>query len=340
MAVVLLALALGGCGELDEMRPLKLAHNLPTQHPVHQALAHMAERVSELSEGALRVQVYSDAQLGSERVVLEMLQIGSLDMTKVSAAALAGFAPSYSVLEMPYLFENDEHRFRALEGAPGRQILQDGSEFWLRGLAFLDAGSRSFYTCNGPIEEPGDLRGLKIRVMGSQNAVAMMNHLGGSATPIDFGELYTALQQGVVDGAENNPPSFFSSRHYEVCKHFALDEHTSIPDVLIIGTKTWDRLTEQQQEWLRQAAEESAELQKELWADAEEASMEAIVAAGVEVTHPPKEPFQEAVAPMYEALRARPELHRLVEAIRALADEPSGSVRDEAGSTLDLMEAS
>ena len=183
------------------------------------------------------VKIFPDGQLGTEREVLELLQIGSVAMTKVSAAVMANFAPEYEVLGVPYLFRDKGHLFQVLEGEVGRQLLLSSSDYWLRGLCFYDAGSRSFYTKDKPIRRPEDLRGLKIRVMNHQMSVDMVNAMGGSATPMAFGELYTALQQGVVDGAENNPPSLVSSNHYEVCKYYTLDEHSAIPDVLVIGTK-------------------------------------------------------------------------------------------------------
>jgi tripartite ATP-independent transporter DctP family solute receptor len=246
--MLLVLLFVSACGVGDGERVLKLGHDLPTAHPVHHAIVAMADGVEEKSEGRLRIKVYSDGQLGPERVLLELIQIGSLAMTKVSAATLAAFVPHFGVLEMPYLFEDRDHRFAALESPIGDRLLDSGRGVWLQGLAFYDAGSRSFYTCNRPVAEPADLSGMKIRVMESRNSVTMTRLLGASPTPISFGELYTALQQGVVDGAENNPPSFVSSRHYEVCGYYALDEHTSIPDVVVISTRIWDTLSEQEQD--------------------------------------------------------------------------------------------
>jgi tripartite ATP-independent transporter DctP family solute receptor len=313
---------IGGCGIGDDERVLKLGHDLPTAHPVHHAMVAMAEGVEEKSDGKLRIKIYSDGQLGPERVLLELIQIGSLAMTKVSAATLAAFVPPFGVLEMPYLFEDREHRFAALEGPIGERLLDSGRDVWLQGLTFYDAGSRSFYTCNRPVAEPADLAGQKIRVMESRNSVTMTRLLGASPTPISFGELYTALQQGVVDGAENNPPSFVSSRHYEVCSNYALDEHTSIPDVVVISTRIWDSLSAQEQAWIREAAHESAELQKILWERSERQSLETAEAAGVTISYPDKEPFQQAVAPMYDALRQdQPALYEIVQAIRRVAEE-------------------
>src|SRR5690554_6111115 len=185
----------------------------------------------------------------------------------------------------------------------GDDLLLSSSDKWIRGLTFYDAGSRSFYTKNKPINHPDDLAGLKIRVMRSITAVEMTRALGGSATPISWGELYTALQSGVVDGAENNLPSFHSSHHYEVCKYFSLDEHTTIPDVLVISTKVWNKLNDKEKEWLQQAADESAILERKLWSEAEIKSLEEIEKSGVMVNYPDKAPFIEKVQPLLDSYR-------------------------------------
>jgi len=203
-----------------------------------------------------------------------------------------------------------------LEGPIGQKLLLEGEQFWLRGIAFYDAGSRSFYSKDAPIESPDDLAGLKIRTLESASQVAIVNQLGGSATPISWGELYTALQQGIVDGAENNPPSFYTSRHYEVCKYYSIDEHTSIPDVLLISTIVWKTLTPQEQEWLTEAARESVQFQKVLWREASDEALRLVQEAGVEVVYPDKTLFADKVEPLYEAYRDEPEMFELIEAIR------------------------
>ena len=225
------------CARREARQTIKLGHGLPEAHPVHKAMLFMAQRVKEKSGGELGVEVYPSGQLGSERECLELLQIGSLGMTKVSAAVMEAFAPSYKVFNLPYLFEDDAHRFAVMNGPIGDQILQDGQKYWLRGLCYYDAGFRSFYSVNKAIASPDDLKGLKFRTQESPTAFALIRSMGGSATPIAWGELYTALQQGVVDGAENNPPSFHLSKHYEVCKYYTMNEHTAVPDVLLVSTK-------------------------------------------------------------------------------------------------------
>ena len=289
----LMIFGLSSCNKISDKKIAYLAHSLPKSHPVHQAIEVFAEEVSKNSKGKLEVKIFPDGQLGSEREVLELLQIGSIAMTKVSAATMANFAPEYKVLGVPYLFRDKEHLFRVLEGDIGEDILESGSDFLLRGLCFYDAGSRSFYTKEKPVNTPEDLKGLKIRVMNHQLSVEMVNALGGSATPMAYGELYTALQQGVVDGAENNPPSFFSSGHYEVCKYYTLDEHSSIPDVIVIGTPYWNTLNEEEKTIMKNAAKSSVIAQKKLWNQNVEECMEKLTVAGVQFYKPDKTLFAE-----------------------------------------------
>jgi len=153
-------------------------------------------------------------------------------MTKVSAAVLENFAPQSKVLSLPYIFRDRAHAYRVQDSQLGKDLLQQSEKYWLRGLAYFDAGQRSFYTKERMVETPKDLEGLKIRVMESATAMSLVRSLGGAPTPISWGELYTALQQGIVDGAENNPPSFYTSRHYEICKYYSLNEHTAVPELL------------------------------------------------------------------------------------------------------------
>lgn len=313
-----LVFLLGACSKPGGVRILKLGHGLDTSHPVHAAMIYMAERVEEKSDGAVKIQVYPNQQLGSERELVELLQIGSLAMTKVSTAAMEGFAPEIKVLSQPYLFRDDEHQLKVLQGPIGKDLLAAGEKYWFKGLCFYDAGKRSFYTKAKPVENPEDIKGLKIRVMESPTAVRLIQSFGGSPTPVSFGELYTALQQGIVDGAENNPPSLLTSRHYEVCKFYSLNEHTAVPDMMIVSTKVWERLSDQEKQWLQEAADESATYQYKLWAESVEESMRILQEAGVEVSYPDKEPFRKAVESVYEALKVNdPEMYELVEKIRS-----------------------
>ncbi len=315
---IALLLATLSCGGPSEERNLKLAHGLPTDHPVHEAMLFMARRCSELSDGKLTIDVYPSGQLGSEQQCVELVQIGSLAITKVSAAVMESFAEDYKVFGLPYIFRNKEHTFKVLDGPIGRDLLLSTEDKWIRGLTYYDAGSRSFYTKSKPITHPDDLAGMKIRVMRSITAMEMVRALGGSATPISWGELYTALQSGVVDGAENNPPSLYTSRHYEVCKYYSLDEHTTIPDVMVVSKFVWDKLSAQEKEWLQQAADESAELERELWAESEKESLEAVREAGVKINYPDKGPFIEKVQPLLESYRDNEIIYSYIKRIQAV----------------------
>lgn len=313
--ILLLAVVLVGCGEANKTKTIKIAHGLDINHSVHKAMLAMGKDLEERSGGKMKLQIYPSQQLGSERECLELLQIGSLDMTKVSVGVMENFAPKMKVFGVPFLFRDKQHSFNVLDSAIGKEILDDGEQYWLKGLAYYDAGSRSFYTKNNPINTPDDLKGLKVRVMESVTAIDMVKALGGSATPISWGELYTSLQQGVVDGAENNPPSFYLSRHYEVCKYYTLDEHTVLPDVLVVGTETWNKLTPQEQKWLQAAVDKSVGYQRKLWAEAEEEALREVEKAGVTIIRPDKTLFQSKVESIYTGYKKDPIMNRLIEEI-------------------------
>lgn len=312
----LFAICLLGCSGVSAVRTIKLGHGLDTSHPVHKAMIKMGEDLVKLSDGKMQLEVYPSQQLGSERELLELLQIGSLDMTKVSVGVMENFAPKLKVLGLPFLFRDREHSFKVLDGPIGQNLLNEGTKYWLKGLGYYDAGSRSFYTMNKPILEPSDLEGQKIRVMESATAVNMVKALGGAPTPISWGELYTSLQQGVVDGAENNPPSFYLSRHYEVCKYYSLDEHTVLPDILLVGTYLWDKLNDDEKKWLKQAVDESVKYQRVLWAEAEQHALDEVQKAGVEIFRPDKSEFAAKVEPVYEDFKDDEEMYQLIQKIR------------------------
>lgn len=310
------ALVVLSCSDEATVKTLRLGHGLDVSHSVHKAMVAMGEDLEARSGGRLKLEIYPSQQLGTERECLELLQIGSLDMTKVSVGVLENFAPKMKVLGLPFLFRDRQHSFDVLDGPIGKMLLNDGEKYWLKGLGYYDAGSRSFYTMNKPILKPSDLEGEKIRVMESATAVNMVKALGGSPTPISWGELYTSLQQGVVDGAENNPPSFYLSRHYEVCKYYSLDEHTVLPDALLIGTYAWNKLTEKEQEWLNASVEKSIKYQRKLWAEAEAEALMEVEKAGVEIIRPDKAPFVKKVSEIYESYKDDDEIYPLIKQIQ------------------------
>jgi len=316
VAMILMAMVLSSCSANKDKKMLFFAHSLPKTHPVHKGILEMQKALNEKSDGKLQIKVFPDGQLGTEREMLELLQIGSIAMTKVSAASMSNFAPEFKALGVPYLFRDREHMFNILEGKIGKEILEGGSEYLLRGLCYYDAGSRSFYTTEGFIKTPEDLKGLKIRVMNDQTSVNMVNALGGSATPMAFGELYTALQQRVVDGAENNIPSFVTSNHFEICKYYTVDEHSMVPDVVVVGTKFWNGLNEEEKGWLQAAADESVERQKVFWSETVKENLKVLEKAQVKIHHPDKSLFSAMTESVMEELMEDPNLKELITKIK------------------------
>lgn len=285
---------------------LKFAHSLDQQHPVHAAIMHFAERVGVISGGALEVKVFPNGQLGSEPECIEQLQRGAIALVKTSAAAMEGFVPDMAVFSFPYLFRDDAHFWSVANGDIGRELLAAGAPKGIHGLCYYDAGARSFYTVDKPVLVPADVKELKIRVQASKMARDLILTLGGGPTPIPWGELYTALQQKMVDGAENNPPSFLSSRHYEVARHYSLDEHTRVPDLVIFSQQIWETLSPQNQAWIDQAAAESVIFQRKLWAEKTAEALATVEKAGVTIYRPDQAAFAAATAPMlkeYEGTR-------------------------------------
>ncbi|MBU0639270.1 MAG: TRAP transporter substrate-binding protein [Planctomycetes bacterium] len=310
----------GGCSKQDEqgqVTVLKLAHGLDATHPVHKGMLVLAEKAWERSAGRLRIDIYPSEQLGNERECIEQVQLGALVMTKASSAHLEAFVPELRVLGLPYLFRDDEHMWKVFNGPIGKELLAAGRAKGLEGLCFYDAGARSFYAREKAIRTPADLAGMKIRVMQSEMCMNMVKAMGGSPTPIAWGELYTSLQQGVVDAAENNPPSFHTSKHYEICKHYVLDEHSRPPDVLVISTKVWNDLPPDLQRFLQEAVTESVAAQRKLWADAVSEALAAVQQAGVTVVRPDVQPFRAAVQPVWDEF-AGTEIGEMAQRIQAV----------------------
>ena len=304
------------CQQANNNLVIRLGHGLDTNHSVHKAMLKMGEELYRISSGTMKIKIYPNQQLGSERECLELLQIGSLDITKVSTGVLENFSPNMKVFGLPYLFRDRAHAFSVLDGPIGKELLDQTSSFRIKGLAYYDAGSRSFYTKSKPIKSPSDLKGLKIRVMESVTAMKMVESMGGSPTPISWGELYTSLQQEVVDGAENNPPSFFLSKQFEVCKYYTLDEHTTLPDVLVSGSYFWESLNENQKMWLEEAVAISVVHQRKLWAKSEANSLRELKKAGVEIVYPDKKMFEDMVKPVYDHYRTNGEMDVLINQIK------------------------
>jgi len=317
LCITVLALCLPACeSETPAERPvvLKLGHGLDISHPVHKAMVFMAERVQEKSDGRMRLEVFPSEQLGNEKECIEALQLGYLAMTKTSSAPMESFVSQMQVFGIPYLFRDSEHLWKVLTGPIGKRILLAGESKRLRGLCYYDAGARSFYAKKA-INAPSDLAGMKIRVQNSIMSIKMVQAMGGSPTPVPWGELYTALDQGVVDGAENNSPSFRTSRHYEVCPYYCLDEHSCLPDILVISTRVWNKLSPEQQTILQEAIDESVEYQRKIWAEAELKDLETVQQQGARIVRPDKAPFRESVRSVWKEFEGT-EIGELIQQIQ------------------------
>jgi tripartite ATP-independent transporter DctP family solute receptor len=298
---------------------LLLAHNLAPEHPVHLGMELFAKRLLETTQGRITVTIYPNGQLGSEKQVLELVQQGAISMTKVSSLSLESFSPRIGILNLPFLFRDREHDFRVLDSWVGEELLAAPVTQNLRGLTYYDAGDRSFYA-NRPINRPADVAGLKIRVMENATAIKMLQLLGGSPTPMPYGEVYTALQQGVIDGAENNLTALTVNRHGEVSKFYSLVRHIFAPDILIISETVWKGLSETDAKLVREAAQESKLFQRKLWQEKLEGyRKEAEEKLQVKFITPDRAPFVELVQPLHREFEARgPEYLRLLTTIREM----------------------
>lgn len=304
-----------------EAKTLRLNHNNPKDHPVHISMQMMADEVAAATDGAVKIRIYPNGQLGSQRESTEQVQNCSLDMARSNTSELEAFSKNYGVFNLPYIFANEEHFNSVITGDIGQEILRSSLDEGFLGLAYYTEGARSFYA-NKPILSPADLNGVKMRVQPSPSAVRMVELLGANPTPISWGELYSALQQGVVDGAENNPTALTTARHGEVVKHFSLDEHTMIPSVVFISSCAWNDLSDEQQAALSAAAKNSMAFHTTEWRKASEAAVEeAMRELDVQFHEVDKAPFVEAVQPMYDEARSRsPELGELISRIQTAAE--------------------
>ena len=278
---------------------LKAADIQPEDYPTTLGIKYMAKLLDERSNGRIKVQVYGGAQLGQEKETIEMTQAGTIAFNRINAAPLVGFSAPIGVYSLPYLFRDEDHLWKVLQGPVGKGLLKGLEAANLVGLAYYDSGARSFYTKGKPIKSPADMKGMKIRVQQSKIFVELVNSLGASATPMNYGEVYSGLQTGIIDGAENNAPSLWTSKHYEVAKYYSLDEHSRLPEVLMISKKVWDALTPADQKLIAQAAEDSVAEQRRLWKAFDQKSLDELVAHGTVISKPDKAPFQKAVQPVY-----------------------------------------
>lgn len=290
-----------------QQRTIKIAHSLPTTHPVHLGVEFFAKRVDELSGGLIDCKLFPSGQLGSETEYLEKLQSGSIDIAKTSAAPVANFVDRMKVFSLPYLFRSREHFWTTLDGDIGNELLANlsdrgnGKPSGFRGLCFFDAGSRNFYTVD-PVLTPADLEGKIIRVMNDPVAIEMMKMFKATPKPMGGGEIYGALQRGNINGAENNPPTFVDEAHFEVCKHFTFDQHSRIPDILHISSTLWEQLSDQEKNWFLTAAREASHYQRQLWQEQSLKAEATMVEKGVTIHRPDTKAFEAAAGNAGEAL--------------------------------------
>ncbi|MEM9840907.1 MAG: TRAP transporter substrate-binding protein, partial [Pseudomonadota bacterium] len=309
-------LLLGCRGAAD--RPLWSADTHPADYPTVRAVEHMAEVLREKSGGKYEIKTYPGGQLGAERDTLEMTMFGGLDLNRVNLAPLNPIVPETIVPALPFVFRDIAHMRAAMDGAPGRRILDAMRPHGLVGLCFYDSGARSVYNTRGPINEPRDMAGLKIRVQNSDLYVAMVEALGANATPMSFGEVYQALVQGVIDGAENNWPSYDTTRHFEAAPFYSLTEHVMAPEVLVISARRWATLSEDDRQLFSDAAGESVTVMRRLWDERVAASRTRLLKLGVQLTDiPDKSLFRARMDPIYRRF-VTPRLRALVEEVQSV----------------------
>ncbi|WP_067219759.1 TRAP transporter substrate-binding protein [Stappia indica] len=297
---------------------LRSSDTHPDGYPTVEAVKYLGELVKERSNGRIEIEVFHSAQLGQEKDTIEQTQFGVIDMNRVSLGPFNNIIEETQVPSLPYIFRSVDHMHKVMDGPIGQEILDAFSDHDLVGLVFYDAGSRSFYNRQKPVENMADLSGMKFRVMQSDLFVDMVNALGANATPMPYGEVYSSIQTGVIDGAENNWPSFESSGHFEVAGYYTLDEHLIVPEVLVMSKKSWDKLSAEDQALIRQAAKDSVPHMRKLWAEREAASEAKVREAGVKIVNNiDKTPFIEAMKPVYEKYVTSDKLKDVVARIQA-----------------------
>jgi tripartite ATP-independent transporter DctP family solute receptor len=310
------AALLATIGNAANAKQFRSADVHPAEYPTVKAVEYMGKLISERTGGKHTIKVFGQSTLGSEKDTIEQTKLGALDMVRVNSAAFNNIAPETIIPALPFVFKSKEHMRAVLDGPVGEDILKALEPHGFVGLAFYDSGSRSFYLNKKPIKTPADMKGLKVRVQQSDMWVSMMQALGANPTPMPYAEVYTALKTGVVDGAENNWPSYESSKHFEVAKFYSLTEHSMAPEILVFSKKVWDTLADDEKEAIRLSAKQSVPYMRQLWDDREDASRKVVTDAGSTITpEVDKEAFVAAVKPVYEKFANTPALQDLVKRI-------------------------
>ena len=308
-----MVLGLAGCGSSGSAQTsdtataenplvLTLAHGLSESHTVHIAMTEFAEKVEEGTDGRIRVEIYPNGQLGSENENMEQLMAGVISMTKISAPGLATYNEAYHTFGLPYIFDDTEDFYHKMDSQEMRDFFLSTEEDGFVTITYYTSGARSFYTKDTPIRTPDDLKGLKIRVQDMQSQTDMLEALGGTPVAMAYGDVYTSLQTGIIDGTENNETALTTGKHGEICKVFSMDQHAMIPDVLVMGADVWNRISPEDQQVILEAAYASTDSHKVAWdAAIEEAIQEAETQMGVTfIEDVDKEAFREATAGMIQ----------------------------------------
>ena len=296
---------------------LRSADVHPDGYPTIEGVKEMGRLVQERTGGRIRIQIFHSRQLGDEKDSLEQTRFGVIDMTRVNTAPLNNLVPATLVAGLPFLFRDTAHMQKVMDGPIGEEIGAGTTAHGLVTLCYYDSGARSFYTRARPVRTPDEIRGMKIRVQQSDMWVALMRAFGANATPLPYGEVYSALQTGVVDGAENNFPSYLTARHFEVAKHYTLTEHSLTPEILAMSKRSFDKLARPDQEIIRQAAKESVPHMRARWVALEEEARRQVEAGGATVHQADKAAFAKLVQPVYDQFVRDAKLKALVERIRA-----------------------
>lgn len=310
-------------GHSSDKKVLKYAYG-SNSDVVKQSMAEFGRLLEEKTNGKLTVEYYPDGQLGTEREFIEMVQTGVIDFTKVAGSALESFSNIYSIFGLPYLFDSEDHFYRVMDNKEIMDKFYKSTEhLGFIGLTYYDSGQRSFYTKGRPITKPSDLKGMKIRVMQSETAIKMITLMGGSPVPMSNSETYTSLQQGILDGAESNEFALTTARHGEVVQYYSYDEHTRVPDIVIMSKNTLDRLTDEEKQAVYEAAVESTIYQKAKWKDAvAEAKQQMQDEFGVKINYiEDKSEFRNLTLPMHDEFKKNKITKDVYEEIRKMGDK-------------------
>ncbi len=299
---------LSGCsGGVQDPKHLLVAHGHGEWHPVNIGLTTFAESVEAQTDYTFSV--YPNGQLGDDSAMVQLVKAGVLDVAKVSAGALEQFNPAYSIFSVPYVFQSTEHYFNTMNNSEAvQEIFNSTRDDGFIAIGWFDSGARSIYTTKeGPVESPKDLNGLKIRTMNSPTSVEMINNMGGSATPMSSGEVYTSLQQDILDGAENNETVLVDDGHGEVCKSYTYTQHQYLPDIVIMSIETYDSMTEEERQIVYDAMKEAWQAHENEWLQVVERNKEGAKEMGVQFYEIDKTPFIEACKPQQDAFCAQSE---------------------------------